>query len=92
MAPIKVILVAITVTVGKIEVVIMVTRGLIEVMMIADVDICLNRPSILPLSIRKKLLMVIVEVDIGPITDDLPTITHVTMVYCCVYLLIIARR
>ena len=38
-------------------------------LMMADVDIVLNRPSTLPISIWKKLMMVIGEVDLCPISD-----------------------
>ena len=41
-----------------------VTRGMIEVLMMEDVDICLNRLPNIPLAIWKDRLMVIVEVDI----------------------------
>ena len=43
-----------------------------------------------PLSIWDKLLLVMGEVDIGPRPDTVHPITHVTMVDCCVYLVLLA--
>ena len=67
----------------------MVTIGVVYALMMADVDIYIKRPSTLPLTIMDKMLMVIGELDIGPRPDTLSTITQVTMVYCCVYLLLL---
>ena len=67
----------------------MVTGGFIELLMMAEVDLYLNIPSNITLLIRKKILMVIGDVDIYPIPETLLPITQLTMVYFCVYLLII---
>ena len=48
----------------------------------ADVDLCLNRPSTFTLTELERLLVVIVEVDIGPVPYTIPSITPVIMVYC----------
>ena len=77
------------VTGGKIEVVMMVIIEVIEVLMMADMDIGLKILDTITLTTRKKLLMAIGEVDIGPIPGTLYPITQVTMVDYCVYLLII---
>ena len=53
-------------------------------------DLGLKRSATFPLAIWDKLLVVMVEVDIGLIPATLPPITQVIMVYCCVYLVIIA--
>ena len=58
-------------------------------LMMADVDLGLHRPSTLTLGIRKKLLVVIGEAGIGSIPATIPPITEVTMLDCCVYLLIL---
>ena len=58
-------------------------------MMMADVDIGLKIPATFPLVIWYKPLVVMGEVGIGTIPDTLPPITKVTMVYCCVYLVLI---
>ena len=50
----------------------MVTIGVIEVLMMEDVDLGLNLLVTLTIKIWKKLLMVIIEVDIGPIPATLP--------------------
>ena len=89
MALIWVISVATMVTGGEIEVVTMVKIGVIEVLMMEDVGLGLNRPATFHLSIWNKLLMAIVEVDIGPRPATLPPITQVTMVDCFIYLLIL---
>ena len=52
------------VTGGEIKVVMIVKRAMIEVLMMEDVDICLNRLPNIPLAIWKDRLMVILEVDI----------------------------
>ena len=67
----------------------MIKRGVIYMLMMADVDIGLKRPATITLTILEKLLTVIGEVDIGPIKATLTPIIQVTMVYCCVYLLIL---
>ena len=64
-------------------------RGIIEVLMMTDVDIGLNKPSTIPIEICKKMLTMIGDVDIGPRPENLSSITHVTMVDCCVHLLIL---
>ena len=55
----------------------------------ADLYIGLKIPSSVSITKLDKLLVVILEVNIGPILSTLPPITQVTMGYCCVYLLII---
>ena len=52
-------------------------------------DIYLKISATLPLEIVEKVLMVIEDEDIVPISATLPTIYQVTMVYCCVYLLLL---
>ena len=64
----------------------MVKIGMKEVLMMVDVDIGLKRPYNIPLTIWKKLLMLIGEVDIGPTPDTLPPINQITMVDCCRYI------
>ena len=58
--------------------------------MMGDVYLGLNRPATIPLAIWKKLLVVIGEVGVFTIPDALPPITHVTVVYCCIYLLLLS--
>ena len=58
-------------------------------LMIADVDLFINIPATFTISIVEKVLMVIEDEDIVPISATLPTIYQVTMVYCCVYLLLL---
>ena len=55
-----------------------------------NVDLGQKRPATFTIKIWDKLLVVIVEVDIGPRPSTLTTITQVTMVNCCVYLVLIA--
>ena len=62
--------------------VMMVTRGVIYVLMMEDVDISLKRPGNLPIEMVEKVLMVIVYMDIVPIPETLPPISQVTMVDC----------
>ena len=57
--------------------------------MMADVYLGLKRPDTLPPVICKKLLVVIIEVDIGPITVTLLPITQVSVVDFCIHLSII---
>ena len=59
MAPRGVISDVVVVIGGEIKVCMMVTIGVIEVFIMEDVDIGLNIPSTLPLSIWKKLFVVI---------------------------------
>ena len=89
MAPRGMISVATMVTGGEIEVVMMVIIEVIEVLMMADMDLGLKIPDTITIKIWKKRLMAIGEVDISPIPGTLYAITQVTMVYYCVYLLII---
>ena len=53
------------------------------------VDIGLKRSATFSLAIQEKLLVVMVEVDIGPRTSTLPLITQVAVVYCFVYLFLL---
>ena len=68
---------------------IMVTRGVIEVFMMAHTDLGLKRLVTLHLIIWKKMLIVIVDVNIGPRPSTIPPITQVTMLYFGIYLLIL---
>ena len=54
-----------------------------------DVDIGIKRTANLPLSIREKLLVVMANVDIYPIPSTLNPIAQVTIVDCCIYLVLI---
>ena len=89
MSQIGVISVAIMVTGGEIDVLKMSTNRLIEVLMMADADLGLKRPSTITLTIYNKLFIVIWEMKIGPRPATHPPINLVTMVYCCVHLLIL---
>ena len=77
------------VTRGKIESVTMEKIGVIEFLMTKDVDQGQDKKANLLLEICKKLLMKILEVDIGPRPETLPPINQVNMVYFFIYLLII---
>ena len=77
------------VTRGKIESVTMAKIRGIEVLMTKDVDQGQDKKANLLLEICKKLLMKILEVDIGPRPETLPPINQVNMVYFFIYLLII---
>ena len=57
-------------------------------LIMADMDLGLKIPDTHLLSILKELLIFIAEVGKDPITPTLTPITQVTMVYCCVYLLL----
>ena len=90
MAPRRVISAVMMLTGGKIEVMMMVKIGVIEVLMMANMDLGINRPATLLLSIWKKLFIIIIgDVDIGPRPAAIPTITQVTMVYCFVYMFVL---
>ena len=69
----------------------MMEKGVIKVFKMADVYLGLKILDTLPLKIWKKLLMVIENLDIGYRPDTLAYITHVNMVDCFIYLLIIVR-
>ena len=58
-------------------------------LMMEDVDLGLNITATLNFTIVEKVLMVIVEVDIGILPATLPPITHMTMFNCCVYLMLL---
>ena len=58
-------------------------------LMMADVDLFLKLPTTICLAIMGKNLMVIGEVDICPRPATLHHLTQVTMVDCCVYLLLL---
>ena len=77
------------VTRGKIESVTMAKIGVIEVLMTKDVDQGQDKKANLLLEICKKLLMKILEVDIGPRPETLPPINQVNIVDFFIYLLII---
>ena len=78
MAPRGVISTVMMVTGGEIKVCMMVTIGVIEVFIMEDVDIGLNIPSTLPLSIWKKLFVFIGEVDIGTSIDGIYSLSIIT--------------
>ena len=59
-------------------------------MIMAYVNVVLKIPSNSPLTILDKLLMVMGEVEIGPIPATLSPITQVTMVDCYIYVVIIS--
>ena len=61
----------------------------IILVLMAEAELGLNRPSTITSEIWKNLCMVIGEVDIGPIPSTITQIIQVTMVDCCVYMLII---
>ena len=52
--------------------------------MMADTDLGLKRTATFPLVIQDKLLVVMGDVDIGPIPATIYPITKVTMVDCCI--------
>ena len=54
-----------------------------------DVNIGLKRSSNIHLAIVEKVLMLTRDVDIGIIPATLSTITHMTVVVCCVYMFLI---
>ena len=54
---------------------------LIKLVTMEEVDIGLNRPSTLLLAIMQQVLMLKIEVDIGLISDTLPPVTEVAVVY-----------
>ena len=56
--------------------------------MIKDVDLSLKRPATLPFEKLEKLLVVIGELHICPRPATLPFINQVTMVGCCVFLVL----
>ena len=58
--------------------------------MMIDVYLGLKITATFPLVIWDRLLVVMVDVDIGPRPATLPPITQVTMSYCCVYLVLLA--
>ena len=58
--------------------------------MMIDVYLGLKITATFPLVIWDRLLVVMVDVDIGPRPATLPPITQVTMAYCCVYLVLLA--
>ena len=57
--------------------------------MVTDMDIGLNIPGTFLLVILEKLLVVIGEVDIYPRPATIPPVTHVTMLDCFVYLVLL---
>ena len=71
---------------GEIEVVMMETRRGIYEFVVVDMDIGIKIHANFPPEIQEKLLVVMVEADIGPRTATISPITQVTMVDCCVYL------
>ena len=54
--------------------------------MIEDMDLGLKRPETIILKIVDKVLIVMVEVDIGLRPATLPHITQVNVLYCCFYM------
>ena len=58
-------------------------------LMIEDLDLGLNRPSTIIFIIVEKVLVVLGYVYVGLRPATIPPITLVTMVYCCVYFLLL---
>ena len=58
-------------------------------LMVGDLGLSINIPDTIYFSIMDKLFMLIGEVDIDIIPATLPPITQLTMVDCCVYMLLI---
>ena len=54
-----------------------------------DVYLGLNIPATFPLATSEKILVVVIEVYIVPIPATITPITHVTMLDCCVYLVLL---
>ena len=64
----------------------------IVLMIMEDVYLGLNRPDTLPFTTMDKVLMVMVEVDIGLRTDPITTIIQVSLVDHLVYLFMVTRE
>ena len=58
--------------------------------MMADVYLVLNIPAIFTLAVLDKLLVITGDVDIVSRPATITPITQVTMVYCCLYLFLLA--
>ena len=58
-------------------------------MMMSYMGLGINRSANFTLSIWGKLLVMMGEADIGPIPATITTITQATMLYCCIYLVLI---
>ena len=58
--------------------------------MMADVYLVLNIPAIFTLAVLDKLLVITGDVDIVSSPATITPITQVTMVYCCLYLFLLA--
>ena len=54
------------------------------------VDIGIKIPANFTLAIHEKILLAMGEVDIGPRPATIPPITHVNMIDCCIYLVLLA--
>ena len=63
--------------------------GVIVVLMMEDADLGLKRPATIIFKIAEKVLMLRGDVEIGLRPPPIPTIIHMAMVDCWVYLLII---
>ena len=59
-------------------------------MIMTDVNLGLKIRATFALEIREKMLVVMIEVDIGPRPATLPPITQVNMLNYCIYLFILA--
>ena len=57
--------------------------------MMEDMDLGLKIPFNFPIAIWYELLVVIRDMDIGPISSPLHLITQVTIIYCCVHLVLL---
>ena len=57
--------------------------------MMEDMEKYLKKPATFTLAKLEKMLVVIGEVDIGPIPSTITPITQVAMVYFCVYLVLL---
>ena len=80
----RIISVAMVMVGSDIEFAMMVTTGVIEVLMMADVYIVLKIPATLHILMWNKILFVIEEVDICLRPTILYSITQVNMVYCSI--------
>ena len=64
-------------------------KEVIILVMIQEVDLDLKRPATLPFTIVQKVLMVMVEVDIGLKPSTLSPTIQVGLVYFCVYMFMV---
>ena len=67
----------------------MVMKGVIQMVTMENMDSSLKILATLPLTIVYKLLMVMGEFNIGIISDNIPHIIHLLLLYCWVYLFLL---